>query len=108
VLCSKGAERRCFIPWVRGCTCLLHILTLRPLGFEYWADLSNRANNFITWQVDGSPTFHLRAGAVGPDTGTNGIGVGRRLIPEELMSIVLNLGISRASVFLIMYPLLLN
>ncbi|KAF8339437.1 beta-glucan synthesis-associated [Amanita rubescens] len=64
------------------------------MGFEYWADPSNRPNNFITWQVDGSPTYRLGASAVGPDTGTNGTGVGQRLIPEEPMSIVLNLGIS--------------
>ncbi|KAF8339430.1 beta-glucan synthesis-associated [Amanita rubescens] len=64
------------------------------MGFEYWADPSDRPNNFITWQVDGSPSYRLGASAVGPDTGTNGTGVGQRLIPEEPMSIVLNLGIS--------------
>ncbi|KDQ22034.1 glycoside hydrolase family 16 protein, partial [Pleurotus ostreatus PC15] len=31
---------------------------------------------------------------VGPDNGPDGSGVGQRLIPEEPMSIVLNLGIS--------------
>ncbi|KAF8339434.1 beta-glucan synthesis-associated [Amanita rubescens] len=64
------------------------------MGFEYWADPSDRPNNFITWQVDGSPSYRLGASAVGPDTGTGGTGVGQRLIPEEPMSIVLNLGIS--------------
>jgi len=34
--------------------------------------------------------------AVGPDQGTGGTGVDQRLIPEEPMSIVLNLGISGA------------
>lgn len=37
----------------------------------------------------------MGAAAVGPDTGTGGSGVGQRLIPEEPMSIVLNLGMSR-------------
>ena len=32
---------------------------------------------------------------MGPDQGEGGAGVGQRLIPEEPMSIVLNLGISR-------------
>lgn len=99
-ICFKGAER-CSIPWVRECACVLAliILTRRPSGFEYWADPSNRPNNFITWQVNGSPTYRLGASAIGPDTGKNGTGVGQRLIPEEPMSIVLNLGISRASAF---------
>ncbi len=40
------------------------------------------------------------AKAVGPDNGPDGSGIGQRLIPEEPMSIVLNLGISRASEYL--------
>jgi hypothetical protein len=38
----------------------------------------------------------MGAAAVGPDQGTGGSGVDQRLIPEEPMSIVLNLGISGA------------
>ena len=64
-------------------------------GFEYWADPGDRLNNFITWQVDGTPTYQLGASAMGPDTGPDGSQVGQRLIPEEPMSIILNLGISR-------------
>jgi hypothetical protein len=37
----------------------------------------------------------MGASAVGPDQGAGGTSVGQRLIPEEPMSIVLNLGISR-------------
>jgi hypothetical protein len=45
--------------------------------------------------ADGKKTDHMGAPAVGPDQGANGTGVVQRLIPEEPMSIVLNLRISR-------------
>ena len=41
----------------------------------------------------------MGAAAVGPDQGSTGSGVGQRLIPEEPMSIVLNLAISGELVF---------
>lgn len=69
-------------------------------GFEYWADQNDRAAGVITWQADGQQTQKITAGAVGPDPLPNGTGVSQRLIPEEPMSIVLNLGISRACFFL--------
>ncbi|KAF8695224.1 hypothetical protein AX14_001855 [Amanita brunnescens Koide BX004] len=47
-----------------------------------------RRNNFITWQVDGTPTYQLGASAVGPDTGLDGSQVGQRLIPKEPISII--------------------
>ena len=63
-------------------------------GFEYWANPSNRDEGFITWQTDGQPSVRMGATAVGPDQNFGGSGVGRRLIPEEPMSIVLNLEVS--------------
>lgn len=69
----------------------------RTIGFEYTADPNDRINNVITWQVDGQKTHTVKATAVGPDPLPDGSGVGQRLIPEEPMSIVLNLGISSAS-----------
>ncbi|KAF7352482.1 hypothetical protein MVEN_01213100 [Mycena venus] len=63
-------------------------------GFEYWSDPKDPGSGFITWQVNGSTTARVGAGAVGPDQGDGGSGVGQRLIPVEPMSIVLNLGIS--------------
>ena len=54
-------------------------------GFEYFANPQSRSNGFITWQMDGQPTVKMGAGAVGPDQGSDGSGVGARLIPEEPM-----------------------
>lgn len=66
------------------------------VGFEYWADPADRDNNFIQWQTAGEKTMYMSAAAVGPDPLPDGSGVGQRLIPEEPMSLVLNLGISSA------------
>jgi len=63
-------------------------------GFEYWSDPNSRGDGFITWQVNGSATATVGASSMGPDQGPNGTGVGQRLISEEPMSIVFNLGIS--------------
>ncbi|TFK50280.1 beta-glucan synthesis-associated [Heliocybe sulcata] len=64
------------------------------LGFEYWTDPKNPGDGFITWQTAGAPTVRMGAAAMGPDTGDGGSQVDQRLVPEEPMSIVLNLGIS--------------
>ncbi|KAJ7181361.1 beta-glucan synthesis-associated [Mycena crocata] len=63
-------------------------------GFEYWSDPKKAESGFITWQVNGTSSVRMGAGAVGPDQGADGSGVGQRLIPVEPMSIVLNLGLS--------------
>ncbi|KAL0570695.1 hypothetical protein V5O48_011270 [Marasmius crinis-equi] len=64
-------------------------------GFEYWADPNSRDDGYITWQVDDKESVRLTPKAVGPDKGSEGSQVGQRIIPEEPMSIVLNLGISQ-------------
>jgi len=63
-------------------------------GLEYWADPDAPENGFITWMVNGNPSHRVAADAMGPDP--DGTGVGRRLIPEEPMSLILNLGISES------------
>ncbi|KAL0958584.1 hypothetical protein HGRIS_013925 [Hohenbuehelia grisea] len=63
-------------------------------GFEYWADPQNRDDGYVAWQVDGQQSVRVGARSVGADQGPDGTGVGKRLIPEEPMSIILNLGIS--------------
>ncbi|KAJ7211437.1 beta-glucan synthesis-associated [Mycena rebaudengoi] len=64
-------------------------------GFEYWSGPKKPDSGYVTWQVDGVQSARVGAGALGPDMGTDGSQVGRRLIPLEPMSIVLNLGISK-------------
>ncbi|KIM38469.1 glycoside hydrolase family 16 protein [Hebeloma cylindrosporum] len=66
----------------------------KTFGFEYWSDPNDRNAGSITWQVDGKRSHRVLASAVAPDQGVGGSGVGQRLIPEEPMSIILNLGIS--------------
>ena len=73
----------------------MSLISINQTGFEYWSDPNNRQNGYINWQVDGKQTSSLYAPAVGPDQGTGGSGVGQRLIPEEPMALILNLGISR-------------
>ncbi|KAK7460821.1 hypothetical protein VKT23_008750 [Stygiomarasmius scandens] len=64
-------------------------------GFEYYSNPSSRSDGFITWQVDGKPTIRVGAAAMQSDPeDAGGTGVSQRLIPEEPMSIVLNLGMS--------------
>ena len=72
------------------------IFSFPYVGFEYWSDPSNPNDGYLTWQVNGQTTTTLGAPAMAPDTGPTGSGVGQRLIPVEPMSIILNLGISRA------------
>ncbi|KAI0002450.1 concanavalin A-like lectin/glucanase [Russula compacta] len=64
-------------------------------GFEYLASPQARSEGFITWQMDNTRTIRMGAGAVGPGQGPDGSGVSQRLISEEPMSIVLNLGLSQ-------------
>lgn len=47
----------------------------------------------ITWSVGSEPTWTLKAGAFLPDTQTQ---VGQRLISEEPMYMIMNLGMSPA------------
>ncbi|KAM0746475.1 beta-glucan synthesis-associated [Meredithblackwellia eburnea MCA 4105] len=57
-------------------------------GWEMWPDQNN---GFITWQVSGKPTWQITSATVGPNAAA---GVGQRLISQEPMYIILNLGIA--------------
>jgi beta-glucanase (GH16 family) len=60
-------------------------------GYEYWADPSNRDDGYITWLASGTESWTMKAGALGPDSVAE---IGQRLIPEEPMSLIINLGMS--------------
>lgn len=58
-------------------------------GFEYGPGGGRDA--FVTWTVSGEPVITINSTALGPNNATE---VGQRLIPEEPMYIIFNLGIA--------------
>lgn len=60
-------------------------------GFEYFSDTTDPDNSFITWVSEGQATFTMSGTAIGADTVA---GIGRRLVSQEPMSIILNLAVS--------------
>jgi len=60
-------------------------------GIEYWSDPKSRDDGYITWISSGTESWQLTPPAVGPDTTVD---IGQRLIPEEPMYIIFNLGMS--------------
>lgn len=62
-----------------------HLPNRRYLGFEYWANPSQRDEGFITWQANGAKTARMSAAAMTADQGDGGSLVGDRLVPEEPM-----------------------
>lgn len=63
-------------------------------GFEMYANKNDRANSYITWLSDGKQSWTLPASGLKADPATE---VSDRLIPEEPMTIILNLGKSRST-----------
>jgi len=60
-------------------------------GFEWWSDPNNRQDGYITWFSNGTATWTVTAASIGPDSTVD---ISERLIPEEPMYIILNLGMS--------------
>ncbi|KAJ7134394.1 glycoside hydrolase family 16 protein [Mycena epipterygia] len=60
-------------------------------GFEYWSDPNNRDDGYITWISNGTESWSVTAAAIGPDSTVE---ISQRLIPEEPMYLILNLGMS--------------
>mgnify|MGYP001940779590 FL=1 len=61
------------------------------IGVEYDPDFDNQGNGYITWYMDGKPSWTLYQGALSPDEKTQ---ISWRTFPKEPMSIIINLGIS--------------
>ncbi|KAI0632505.1 glycoside hydrolase family 16 protein [Trametes polyzona] len=60
-------------------------------GYEWWSDPSDRDSGYITWYSEGQPSWTMTAATIGPDTNTE---ISARLVPEEPMYIIMNLGMS--------------
>ena len=53
-----------------------------PYGFEYWSNLDNPQDGYITWYSNGQPSWKMTAATVGPNSESQ---VGQRLISQEPM-----------------------
>ncbi|KAF9497733.1 glycoside hydrolase family 16 protein [Pleurotus eryngii] len=62
-----------------------------PYAFEYWSNPNRRDEGYITWYSNGEQTWTATAAATGPDPISQ---VSARIIPEEPMYIILNLGLA--------------
>jgi len=60
-------------------------------GYEWWSDPNQRDQGYITWFSQGTKVFTMEASAIGPDSVTQ---ISQRLIPEEPMYLIFNLGLS--------------
>ncbi|GJE88368.1 glycoside hydrolase family 16 protein [Phanerochaete sordida] len=60
-------------------------------GYEWWSDPNDRDAGYIAWFSQGKPSWKITAATIGPDPVTE---VSQRLIPEEPMYIIFNLGMS--------------
>ena len=60
-------------------------------GVEFWSDMDNRDDGHITWYTSGKKSWTVTSAAIGPDTNSE---VDQRLVPEEPMYLIMNLGIS--------------
>ncbi|KAF9013422.1 glycoside hydrolase family 16 protein [Cyathus striatus] len=60
-------------------------------GTEYWSDPNNRDDGYITWYSNGQKTWTITAATVGSDSVME---ISKRLISEEPMYVIMNLGMS--------------
>lgn len=60
-------------------------------SFEYTANPDARADGYISWVSDGVQSWTVKADATAANPRTE---VGRRIIPEEPLALVFNLGMS--------------
>ncbi|KAJ3867728.1 glycoside hydrolase family 16 protein [Lentinula novae-zelandiae] len=65
--------------------------TFIKYGYEWWSNPDSRSEGYITWYSNGEESWTLPASAIGADSVTE---ISNRLIPEEPMYMILNLGMS--------------
>ncbi|KAL1762328.1 beta-glucan synthesis-associated protein-domain-containing protein [Schizophyllum commune] len=61
------------------------------VGLEYWSNPDNRQEGYITWYINGKETWTLPAAAL---PARSNLDISERLIPEEPMYLIMNLGMS--------------
>jgi beta-glucanase (GH16 family) len=60
-------------------------------AYEWWSNPSNRPEGYIQWYSEGQETWKITAASIGADSTAE---ISSRLIPEEPMYIILNLGLA--------------
>ncbi|KAF9239885.1 glycoside hydrolase family 16 protein [Melanogaster broomeanus] len=60
-------------------------------GLEWWSNPNDRPSGYITWYSESTQTWKLTSGSIGPDAIAQ---ISARLIPEEPMYIIFNLGLA--------------
>ncbi|KAF7309839.1 Beta-glucan synthesis-associated [Mycena indigotica] len=60
-------------------------------GYEWWSNPNKRSEGYITWVSNGTKSWTVTAAAIGKDDVSE---ISARLIPEEPMYLILNLGMS--------------
>ncbi|KAG7451919.1 SKN1-domain-containing protein [Guyanagaster necrorhizus] len=63
----------------------------RAYGYEWYSNPDNRDEGYITWYSDGVESWTMTSGTIGADSTVE---ISQRLIAEEPLYIILNLGIS--------------
>jgi beta-glucanase (GH16 family) len=62
-----------------------------PYAYEWWSDPAHRDAGYITWYSNGQRTWTITSASIGPDPVSE---VSQRLIPEEPVYLIMNLGMS--------------
>ncbi|PKI84936.1 hypothetical protein MVES1_001338 [Malassezia vespertilionis] len=62
------------------------------IGVEYNPDLEGNGDGYITYYVDGKPSWHMDKGVL---SGNDRVQIGERMFPKEPMYIIVNLGIAK-------------
>jgi len=60
-------------------------------AYEWWSDPSDRSNGYVQWYSEGKETWRATAATLEGDTTT---GISSRIVPEEPMYLILNLGMA--------------